>query len=392
MVQFSFNNFNSSNTRQYKNAYVQFSLERFFSNFIFFTKNCRESGLSFSMRDNLEYVKVSSKFIPGNFQAMQKKFETILRQLITTGEGEGPLTGIEIAEQFRPDEVAPESALRNLNAAFLISLCGRFHPFCFEAEQFIEHLKAQPALKESVEFYEKSRSLILAEIKERFNKENEFQEDVNNLFEWIKNPRNLTNRTETMKKVWTVFFPEGVPSLADRKDHIRGLRQKRSVRITRLNPQPIKDPANEILFTSNVLLTVPSSTGHIDELALPKNVKSRLGETIQETQRYWYDHPIQIGVEAEKNEIVYGLRGLDEAIAFEKERGVIEKDVKVRGVLSVSVTHEGLHELAKPYLEAVLKRTRGIHHLRVCIMTDSDVSRLGSMTSSARRPRISWAE
>ena len=51
---------------------------------------------------------------------MKKKFETVINCLINNGENE-PLTGIDIAEQFRPEETAREATFRNLNAAFLIS-------------------------------------------------------------------------------------------------------------------------------------------------------------------------------------------------------------------------------------------------------------------------------
>jgi len=70
---------------------------------------------------------------------MKKKFETVIKRLISNGEVE-PLTGIEIAEQFRPEETTPEATFRNLNAAFLISLCGGSDPLNFEVKHFIEDL------------------------------------------------------------------------------------------------------------------------------------------------------------------------------------------------------------------------------------------------------------
>jgi len=47
----------------------------------------------------------------------------------------------------------------------------------------------------------------------------------------------------------------------------------------------------------------------------------KLKQVMAEKQRYWFDHPIQIGVSNDNNEAIYGLRGLDNAISFEKERG-----------------------------------------------------------------------
>ena len=97
---------------------------------------------------------------------MKKKFETIIKRLISNGDTE-PLTGIDIAEQFRPDETTPEATFRNLNAAFLISLCGGSHPLNFEAKHFIEDLKKQHHWKEAADFYCTCMSLIIEEIEER---------------------------------------------------------------------------------------------------------------------------------------------------------------------------------------------------------------------------------
>ena len=66
---------------------------------------------------------------------MKKEFEAVINCLISNGEKE-PITGIDIAEQFRPEETTREATFRNLNAAFLISLCGSSHQLYFEADQF----------------------------------------------------------------------------------------------------------------------------------------------------------------------------------------------------------------------------------------------------------------
>jgi len=101
-----------------------------------------------------------------------------------------------------------------------------------------------------------------------------------------------------------------------------------------------------------------------------------LQEIIQEPQLYWYDHPIQIGVPPEQNEILYGLRGLDEAAAFEKQRGNMPADAKVTCLLSVSVTHAGLHRIARRYLKEELKKFGGLKHLKLYILTESDTDEL----------------
>jgi len=307
---------------------------------------------------------------------MKNKFESIIKYLICVIQEEGPITGIDIARQFRPEETTREATFRNLNAAFLISLCGSLHPHYLEAEHFIKTLKKKPDWKDAVDFFCKCRTLVIREIEERCTKDSGFRENLDQLWQWVKDPQNLNNRRETVKKFWGFFFPEGVSLLERREDNINALRKKRTIRITRSNPDPIKNPANEILFTSNVLLTVPSPITRIDNLTLPEHLKSRLHEIIREPQIYWYDHPIQIGVEAEKNEVVYGLKGLDQAVAFEKEKGILKKNMKVHCVLSVSVTHAGLHDMARAYLEDVLRREKSIRNLNVYILTEYDVATL----------------
>ena len=306
---------------------------------------------------------------------MNNKFQNVIRRLINRGKKE-PLTGIHISTQFRPEETTPEATYRNLNAAFLISLCGGSHPLYHGAQQYIEAIKNKPGWRDATGFYCKCLTLIAKEIEEGCAEDKGLRKKLDQLNLWVNDPRNLSNRTETITKVWNVFFPEGVSLFEQRMEKIEALRKKRTIRITRLNPNPIKDPANEILFTSNVLLTVPSPAMRIDELALPENIKSRLNQVMIEPQIYWYDHPIQIGVENAKNEVIYGLKGLDRAVAFEKKNGIVNKDTKLHCVLSISVTHAGLHDLAKPYLEAVLKKAKGIHHLHVYVLGEADASRI----------------
>ncbi|MBW1767862.1 MAG: hypothetical protein JRJ65_12560 [Deltaproteobacteria bacterium] len=162
----------------------------------------------------------------------------------------------------------------------------------------------------------------------------------------------------------------------NRAKNIDALRRKREIRIHGLNPDPIHNPAKEILFTSNVLLTIPAPDTNIDDLALSGILKRKMEQIKEEHQLYWYDHPIQVGVDPAENEVIYGLRGLDNAIAFEKQQGTVEKDIKVHCLLSVSVTHAGLQDVANACLEEMFKDVKGLHHLRIYALTESDTSKL----------------
>ena len=311
-------------------------------------------------------------------KGMDEKFEAIIRALISKTGEQNPLTGIDIVDQFRPEETTPESAIRNLNSAFLISLCGQSHPFYSHAEHFIKTLGKQQYLKEAVDFYRDGLALVREEIKKRYAGDMGFRENLDKLHDWIKKPENRSRHIETIDMFWRVFFPEGVSLFEDRVKNIEALRKKRGIRITDLNPDPIQEPAKEILFSSNVLLTIPSSAMRIDDLALSDMLKQRLKQVKEEPQLYWYDHPIPVGVDSDKNEVIYGLRGLDEAIAFEKERGTVDKDTKANCILSISVTHKGLQDVAKACLEEMFKDVNGLHNLRIYALTESDTLKLVS--------------
>ena len=83
-----------------------------------------------------------------------------------------------------------------------------------------------------------------------------------------------------------------------------------------------------------------------------------------------------MGVEIEKNEAIYGLVGLNEAINFEKERGTLKHDDKINCLLSVSVTHDGLTSVAKEYLEGELKKVKDIDNLNIYVITEADASQI----------------
>ncbi len=83
------------------------------------------------------------------------------------------------------------------------------------------------------------------------------------------------NDAEHREKLWSVFFPEAVGIYTQPQQAVNALRQKRIVVITRPHPEPIRDPAAEILFTSNVLLTLPNQTQPLDQLPLSTNLKKK---------------------------------------------------------------------------------------------------------------------
>jgi hypothetical protein len=306
---------------------------------------------------------------------MNHEFETIIGYLIGSSDAE-PLSKININAQFRPEEDDRQSVLRNLNAAFLIALSGKSHPLFEKAEAYLTHHKGQPHYGKVVSFYTDGLKLIFSEIEDACAKNRQFKEALNKAYSWFVNSSDILNHEGTREMLWLVFFPEGISLCKNRDEKITSLREKRRVKITQLNPSPIKKPSKEILFTSNILLTTPLDSENIDTLKLPPHILDKVRKVVKENQLHWYDHPIPIGIEHEKNEALHGLLGLDNALEFEKQRGTMERADRLNCVLSVSVTHRGLHNVAKDYIEAEIKNAKGIKNLNLYLLTEADTSRM----------------
>ena len=179
-----------------------------------------------------------------------------------------------------------------------------------------------------------------------------------------------TSPEETWNAIWRVFFPQAVGLLGNEELRVRELRAARTVTVTRLARDPMTNPARDVLFTSNVLLTTPPAGADIGALPYPRPLRDAIATAAAGQQRYWFDHPIELGVEPVGNELLYGLRGLDEAVDAEPGAG------RVTCLLSVSVTHDGLGPVARPYVEAELARAGGLRNLDVVVVTEADARRL----------------
>ena len=174
----------------------------------------------------------------------------------------------------------------------------------------------------------------------------------------------------TTEAIWGAFFPQATGITGAEEERVRALRAARTVTVLRPTDDPLTDPGREVLFTSNVLLTIPAQATDVDALPYPAPLRDAIVSAVAEPQRYWYDHPIQLGVELAGNELVYGLRELDAAIDAEPDAE------RVSCLLSVSVTHHGLGAVARPYVEAELARAGGLRHLDVVAVTEDDARRL----------------
>ena len=303
-------------------------------------------------------------------------FESIIDALIrSTGENNS-YTIYDAAGHF--DEGSTEAAdiAKTLNSAFLISIVGDGHPLYGKAQDYLKSMLQTPTWKDVAEFYTQGIAMVQNEIKNTCNNDPEFADRLRTLFEWMSKKENVINKQEAVENIWTVFFPEGVGVKSNHKEFIEKLRAKRTVNISQLSPSPISDPIRQILFTSNVLLTIPPASKSFEEFQFSKILAQKLNETIHEDQLYWYDHPIQIGVEPKKNEVLYGLRGLDDAVGYEHTRGKLGDNAKLTCVLSVSVTHRGLQKIAKTYLEEEFAQSGGLKNVDVLVFTEADTNEI----------------
>jgi len=241
---------------------------------------------------------------------------------------------------------------QKLAAAFLVLLSGKKNPRYVEAKETFSRLEQQGDWKPAVSFFRSMLDAAALEIRARglgtcaANGGNAgFAETLENLAATVE----LKNGD-----LWPALFPEGADIRGNEAARIETLRAKRTVEIETPCADPVTDPANELLFTANVLLTVPAKTMPIDSLPYRDELKAALKNTAAEKQKYWFDHPIQIGVKKENNELLYGLRGLAETLAFEKERGTAAPESRLSCVLSVSATHNGLRAAARDYIRKEL--------------------------------------
>ncbi|MBU1625825.1 hypothetical protein KKB18_00485, partial [bacterium] len=307
---------------------------------------------------------------------MKKKLEKIFKMLIFGEDDINIPVGIDINKQFQPEQLGYKDITRNINSAFLIALSGEEHPLYNYAVNYLDKIKSDNKWCDHVNFYKMGLKFIFEELLERCTEDENFKHKIEELYAWVSNPFNLSDTSNTIKKVQQVFFPEGVGIFDQRDEMCSMLREKRRITITKLNENPIKNPPAELLFTSNVLLTIPPDSENIDDLQINRSMKEQLKQIIDEKQAYWYDHPINIGVNIDQNEVIYGLKGLDEAIEYEIENGYLNLTQKIDILLSLSVTHVGLLNISRDYLEDELKKSSSFSHLNIYIITESEAKKL----------------
>jgi hypothetical protein len=228
-------------------------------------------------------------------------------------------------------------------------------------------------------FFQKSCQAIERELEEAMTEDPELRKQIHEL--GVATDAGLAGETpmgDIIQAFRAVFLPQAVGVETSWAEKVEDLRKRRSVQIETLCSDPVEQPAREILWTSNALLTVPPKDARLEDLHLEPDLRRRLDTGDLGEQKYWYDHPVQMGVRPEGNEILHGLRGLSEMLQFEKKRGTARPDDRLKVVLSVSVTHPGLQAVAGPYIEQTLDldRSAGVRDLDIHVVTEADTHRL----------------
>lgn len=301
-----------------------------------------------------------------------KKFRRIVRFLTEPSRDGRPPSGVSVVGQFRPHESDDESTARNLIASFIILMSDTSIAGFGKARRYLEHTKG-PRWDTACRFLHDGMSLVFKEIGERYDKDERFRVDFDGLYERIIASDRMFTPREATEAVWRVFFPEGMIG-GDVLLKIASLREKRSVRISSLNDDPVRAPEREVLFTANALVTMPYSTENFDRL--DPDMRNAVEKHAGEEQLYWYDHPIPLGAAPEDNELLYCLSNFSEALLFEESAGRKDPARNIDCVLSVSVTHRGLRGIVRGWLQSELARAGKMQGINLYAVTEDDTERL----------------
>ncbi|MCP4254531.1 MAG: hypothetical protein GY775_14220 [Candidatus Scalindua sp.] len=305
-----------------------------------------------------------------------KAYHDILSCLIGDGSGSGAC-GIDIVEQFQPEDNSRVAVPRNVNAAFLISLSGDRHSRYTAAVEYLKEMENDPLWTNLVTFYREGLSLLLKEFRDFCSNSSKGVERVETFVSKLAQQNDPLSFAQIIQEdIWKIFHPEATDILSNKEYQADALRSKRKIEITKLNSKPIKNVSQEVVFTSNALITIPPAGKKFKELGIKPGLWNALEEVVQEDQVFWYDHPVQIGVEPDRNEILYGLHHLSESLLYEKKLKNAGEEDELTVVLSASVTHEGLQGIVKEYIESELEKSHDLPGLKVYLFTEAETAAL----------------
>ncbi len=169
------------------------------------------------------------------------------------------------------------------------------------------------------------------------------------------------------RHLWEYFCPAAKIAQENPEIFAELLSEKRQLKNLKKAKFQLTQPESELLLSSNILISPPIDTN--SKNIPPQFLQEALNFSKKE-QSYWYDHPIPIDASIEENELLYGLQKLDEAVDFEKKMGIIKPYAKISMILSISVTHIGMEDLAERYVVDLINKNLEIKNLELYLFNE----------------------
>ncbi len=285
------------------------------------------------------------------------------------------IPGSQITDRFNTSAENRNDICKSLNSAFIISLSGKGHSEYNNADKYLKRMCKDNTYAPLAKFFTEGLQLISNEIVNRIQTDTDFASRLSDLNRYSESNTDFSS-IEAIDAMWSVFFPEAENVFSNKNQRSEELRKRRTVNIKNLNPKPITDPGKQMIFTSNILLTIPDKKTNLSSLGYSKDLLKGITLASSEKQTFYYDHPIQIGTKPEANEIIYGLNGLNTTVEYEKKNGNMDSTQKMTCILSASVTHKGLQKIAKKYIKEELDKYGSFEHLDIYIFTEENTEKL----------------
>ena len=178
---------------------------------------------------------------------------------------------------------------------------------------------------------------------------------------------------DSRKHLWEYFCPTAKQADEHPEKMAQTILKKRTLSNLKKATIQLETPESQLLFTSNILISPPIDPNSEN---FPAPFADEARDFYNKPQDYWYDHPIPLDSSDQENELLYGLRKLDDALSVEKDKGVIDRNSKINMVLSISVTHIGMEGLAVRYVEMLINEHLNLKHLNIYAFDENKCQQL----------------
>ncbi|MEC8269276.1 MAG: hypothetical protein VX013_03620, partial [Pseudomonadota bacterium] len=122
----------------------------------------------------------------------------------------------------------------------------------------------------------------------------------------------LSNIDVAETDLWQYFCPPAAEADRDAQNMAAEIIRRRRLSSVEPARHPLRDPATELLFTTNALISPPLEP---DSPNIPPALRAEARRFAEQPQDFWYDHPVPLDAAPAENEILYGLAKLDDVLA-----------------------------------------------------------------------------